>query len=441
MVALAQPRSTAEPQSRGWRSPARWLEAQDLGRGYWVFFSSAFFFDAGFATYFFLFNLYLLDYHFNERSIGLIGGALTFGTLLGTLPAGVLAQRLGLRSLLFFCFISAPLLNALRALWIWEPAQIAIAFLAGLAMCIWGVCYLPAIARLTGEKNRTAAYSLTFASSIGTSVLGGIVCGYLPRWLAAAGFTLPPARVKLLILLAACGIALAALLPLAFLRIPSRRAEGDVETGSARRWAGLLQIHPFLRRYLPLMAVWSAVLAAFTPFANVYLQRELHIPLSRIGLIFSVTQIVQLGMGLLTPLIVRATSLMHSIVGMQIAAAVSLGCMAVAWSSTLAIALYLAFAAAQWMCTPGLYNLLMNETPDEQRSAAAAMTLFCNALAGSIATAGTGALITRLGYKPVLLGIAAIALVTALLFHLLIVPQQRNPGEKRPSLCAGEGQG
>lgn len=437
---LAQPRTTPGKQISAWRNPSGWLAVQDLGRGYWNFFSSAFFFDAGFATYFFLFNLFLLDYHFNERAIGLIGSALTFGTLVGTLPAGALAQRLGLRPLLIFCFVAAPFLGILRTLWMWEPAQIALAFLAGLAMCLWGVCYLPAIARLTVEKNRTAGFSLTFAASMGTSVLGGVVCGYLPRWLGAAGIVLPPARVKQLILLGACGIVLAGLLPLFSLRIPQEKRVENRNPTTRRAWLDLMPSHPFLRRFLPLMALWSAVLAAFNPFANVYMAHDLHIPLSRIGIVFSLTQIVQFGMGLLVPMIVRATSLMYSIVAMQVVAAFALGCMGVAWNNTLAIVFYLIFAAAQWMSSPGLYNLLMNETPDGQRGSAAAMTLFCNSFAGAAATAATGVLLTRFGYKPVLLGIASIALATACLFPMLIVPQRMKPNCRPSVLDSVQGQ-
>jgi MFS family permease len=409
-----------------WRNPSAWIRQQMLSRKFWVFFTAAFFFDAGFAVYFFLFNLYLLDHHFSDRSIGLIGGAMTLGSLVGILPAGVLARKIGVRPLLAFCFVAAPLTGVLRTVWMWEPAQIGLGFLAGIAMCGWGVCYLPAVARLTTEANRTSAYSLIFSASVGTSMLGGIVCGYLPQWLRMSGIIMHAADVKRLILLVACGIALVGLLPVLRLRIPAQSSEQPAHAQPPRRkWISLWKHNPFLLKYLPLMALWSAVTAAFTPFANVYLSRDLHIPMNRIGLTFSAIQAVQLCMGVLTPVIFRLLGLVNGIIATQLVAAFTLASMAGARHGRLAIALYLGFSAAQWMSSPGLYNLLMNETPDRERSTAAAMTLFCNALAGSAATAGAGILFTRFGYPRVLLGIAVMAAVVAVLFGILI-PRRRN---------------
>lgn len=401
-----------------WKNPVAWLKEKNLSRGYWVFFSAAFFFDAGFAIYFFLFNLYLLDCHFNERTMGWIGGALTLGSLVGTLPAGALTQRFGVRPLLLFLFVSAPLANAIRAVWLWEPAQIAVAFLAGLAMSIWGVCFLPAVARLTTEGNRTSGFSLIFSVSVGTSMLGGIVCGYLRQWLAMAGIALQPVETKRLILLVSCGIAILGLIPVLRLHLPLRVAESRDETRAQRwRWLQKWKIGPFLRRYLPLMGLWSAVLAAFNPYANVYLTRNLHIPMAQIGLIFSTVQVLQFSMGILTPIVFRAVGLMNGIALTQTAAAVVLGCLAGSTNRKLAVALYLIYSAAQWMSAPGLYNLVMNETPDSERSSASAMTMFCNALAASLATAAAGVLLTRFGYPPVLLALAFTAVVIALLFR------------------------
>ena len=406
-----------------WQSPRRWLSKKKLSRGFWIFFTAAFFFDFGFAVYFFLFNLYLLDLHFNERVMGLVGGALTLGSVVGTLPVGVLAQKIGLRPLLAFCFVVAPLMGVLRAIVIWEPAQIGLAFLAGLAMCLWGVCFLPTIARLTTEENRASAFGLIFSVSIGTSALGGLMCGYLPQWLQMAGFVMSAAEVKRLILLSSCAIAVMGLVPVLKLQLPLKQDEPSSESEHPKKsWTQALRLHPFLLRFLPSMALWTAVLASFTPFANVYLSRDLAIPLSKIGVIFSVAQVIQFCMGLLSPVIFRRFGLVNGIVATQLATALAMACLAGTHNRGLAVALYLTLSATQWMSSPGLYNLLMSRVPDSQRSSASAMTMFCNALLQSGATAAAGILFVQFGYPRVLVGITALAVTAAFLFKFLVAP-------------------
>lgn len=412
-----------------WGSPSAWLRDKQLSKDFWLFFITAFFFDAGFSVYFFLFNLFLLDLHFNDRAIGLINGSLTLGSLIATLPVGALARRFGLRPLLLVCLVAAPLLGILRATLTAEPAQIVLAFIAGIAMCHWAVCFLPTVARLTTEKNRTSAISLIFSVGVGTSALGGAVCGYLPQWLRMAGMGMAPAEVKRLILILSCVIAAFGLLGVLRLRMPAQQQPEASERLLPQRAAWLRNLRPsaFLWRFLLCMTLWSAMIAAFTPFANIYLSRDLHIPLARVGLIFSITQVLQLLMGLLLPLIFRFLGMIRGIVATQLATALSLALLAVVHSESIAIALYLAFSAAQWMSAPGLYNLLMDETPDEERSNASAMTMFSNSLAGSWATAGAGILFTRFGYSPVLLGLAAFAVAVAMLCRLLLAHQHRRP--------------
>jgi MFS family permease len=404
-----------------WRNPAQWFREKKLGQGFWIFFTAAFFFDAGFSVYFFLFNLYLLDFHFNERAIGLVNGALTLGALVGTLPAGALGRWIGLRPLLLFCFVAAPLVGAGRALWMWEPAQIWLAFTAGMVMCTWTVSFLPAIASLTTEKNRTSAISLIFSVGVGTSALGGAVCGYLPQWLGMAGFSMQSAEVKRLILLVSCALAAAGMLAALRLHLPPRARDGEsaVSVWNGAAWLRGFRLNAFLRRFLPCMALWSAVLAAFTPFANVYLS-------VRIGLIFSLAQVVQLTAGLFLPVVMRALGMINGIVATQLATALCLALLATAHHEGLAIVLYLSFSAAQWMSCPGLYNLLMNETPEGERSPASAMAMFSNALVSSVATAGTGILLARFGYPPVLLGLAGVALIIAVLCRILMGPRRRT---------------
>jgi MFS family permease len=173
------------------------------------------------------------------------------------------------------------------------------------------------------------------------------------------------------------------------------------------------------------MALWTAVLASFTPFASVYLSKDLHMPMAQIGLVFSASQLIQLCVGLLTPLVFRRLGLVNGIVATQVATAAALGCLAGTSNRGLAIAMFLSFSAAQWMSSPGLYNLLMSKVPDEERSSASAMTMFCNALLGACATAGAGILFAQFGYPRVLVGISALALTAALLFKFLVAPTDR----------------
>lgn len=418
-------------------APAAWLIDKKLSRDFWIFFAVAFFFDFGFSVYFFLFNLYLLDFHFNERTIGMVGGALTLGSVIGTMPAGWLASRIGLRPLLAFCLIAAPLMGIARALVMVEWAQIGLAFLAGMAMCTWGVCFLPSVARLTTERNRASAFSLIFSVSIGTSALGGVVSGYLPLWLKWAGVAMQAAETKRMILMASCGVATLGLVPLTQLRIPSQQIEEQGQKTAVKRpW----KMNPFLMRFLPSMALWTAVLAAFTPFANVYLARNLRIPMAQIGVVFGAAQVVQLCMGLLTPLVFRRLGLVNGIVATQVATAATLLCLAGAHDRALAVAVFLSFSAVQWMSSPGLYNLLMSSVPDAERGSASASTLFCNALLQSCATAGAGALFVLFGYPRVLVGISVLALTAALLFGLWVAPSARSV-QVDPSPNRGDGRG
>jgi MFS family permease len=413
-----------------WRSPRAWLHEQSLSRGFWIFFTAAFFFDAGFSVYFFLFNLFLLDVHWNQRSIGLIGGAFTLGSMAGTLPAGALARRIGLRPLLTGAFIAAPSLGMLRALWIWQPAQLVLAFLAGIAMCAWGVGYLPTVACLTTEKNRPAAFSLIYSVSIGTSSLGAVLCGDLPQWLNRAGLSLPGYEIKRWILLASCAIAAIGVAAVLRLRLPKPVDDAQLASAPAPNpMPRLFPIDPFLLRFLAAMALWSVVLAAFTPFANIYLSRDLHFPLARIGVVFAGAQILQLCAGLLNPLLFRAVGLVNGIVVTQAVTALALGLLAATHSSGVAVPLFLTFSAAQWMSSPGLYNLLMDKTRERERSRAASYTLFCNALVGSVTTAAAGFLFARYGYPLVLAGLALLALIVAVLGRVLM-------GNQRDSVAA-----
>lgn len=428
MAALPQPVAATATEAPLWRAPLAWLHRQRLSRAFWIYFVAAFCFDAGFAVYFFLFNLYLLDLHFYEKTIGLIGGAMTLGAVAGTLPAGLAARRFGLRPLLVVAFAAAPAAGALRALWIWEPAQIALAFLAGVAMSGWTVSYLPAVAAMTTRENRPSAFSLVYAASIACSCLGAVVCGGLPHWLHRAGVDWPSAAIKRDILLGSCAIAAAGLA--AVLRLPRKPLTAVPADATDASIPGFrlakIRVSPALLRVLPVLMLWSIVLAAFTPFANVYLAHNLHLSLESVGLLFALSQGLQLCAILVNPPLFGAVGMVNGIAVTELATALAMGAMALTPNLRLSVGLYLAFSALQWMSAPGLYNLLMDRTPESERSTAAAITMFLTSLVSSGATAGAGFLFAHDGYPRVLLGIAVLAAMAAALCRILLGSERRS---------------
>jgi MFS family permease len=396
---------------------ALWIYAKSfwprngLSAGFWIFFTAAFFFDFGIGLYFFLFNLFLASLHFNERIVGIISGALTMGNVAGTIPISMLARRFGLQKPLLLCFVAAPLISCLRIFILWPPAQIGLAFLTGVALCSWPVCFSPVVARLTTEENRVFAFSVVFATGIGSGTVAGLVGGYLPDLLKTMTGGAHLVDGMRLVLLLASAIVMLGIWPILKLQL----GPADCTRGRPFRL-----FHPFLYRFLPPFALWSLAIGAFTPFAAIYLQQYLRIPLGHVGIIFSISQLGQFVAVLLAPLLFRRLGTIAGIVCTQIATGVAVFALGCTQSVTMAIVFYLGYTSFQFMSGPGIYSLLMSHLPDEERSTASAVQNIVGALSQAAAAVITGNMIVRYGYPKALTGNAGVAAMAALLFLILL---------------------
>jgi MFS family permease len=388
----------------------RWLAKAPRGK-FWFYFIASVFFCFGFSIFFFLFNIYLLDFGLAERSLGLIGSFTAAGGIVGTIPVGMFASRFGLRRTLTGGLLLTILFSVMRSCILWQPAQLALAALTGLTLCSWAVCLSPAVAGLTTEHQRPFAFSLMFASGIGIAGLGSLVGGRLPGWLRElpthASLSLPHAhRAALLI---ACAFAICALVPISFL--PLRISAPH--TGLPRL------SNPFLRQFLLAMFVWSLVTGSFAPFANVYFVHHLGLSLENTGAIFSVSQLVQFVAILCAPLLFRRAGLSFGIMLTQFATAIALATLSITHTISHAAWIYWAYMAVQCMNEPGMYSLLMDVIPTHDHNGASAATFFVSAISQLIASTVTGITLERFGYSPVLASIAGLAIVAAILFRQL----------------------
>jgi MFS family permease len=393
------------------------LSSKRFSASFWVFFAAAFLWDFGIGLYFFLFNLFLANLYHKESILGLVTGALTLGNLAGSIPMSILVRRIGLRNALLTGFVSAPLLCVSRTLVISLPMQMGLAFLAGIALSCWPVCFSPVLARLTTEENRDFGFSIVFATGIGSGTLAGLVAGHIPKMLRSATGINHMGNDLQLILLFACGVAMLGIAPLLMLRIGRAQCNERLN---------IRLIHPYLFRFLPPFVFWSMVTGSITPFAAVFLQQRLRISLTNVGLVFSASQLVQFAAVLLAPLLFRRLGTVPGIITTQLAAGAALLILAHAQSAPGAIAAYLGYMSVQFMSGPGIYSLLMNQLPEEERSTASAVQNIAGSLSNAAAALFTGSMLMKFGYANVFGGIAGIAVLAALLMLVLLGPVDRQ---------------
>lgn len=393
-----------------WNDVRLWLATKNISKEFWAFFAAAFFLDLGLYIFFLLYNLFLLDRGFKESFLGLVTSASAIGSVAGTIPAGMLAQRFGLRKALLLCLTVVSLIFALRAVVDGEAPLLALSFLGGAVFTIWAVCISPAIAQLTSPQNRSFGFSLIFSSGIAIGVLGGQIGGHLPGWLAQIGPSVSAVRAKQLALLIACGMVALATWPIACLQFASAPA-------TERKF---YPRNPFLLRYLPAIALWSLAVGAFAPFFNVYFSQHLRMPVKQIGTVFSVSQLSQVLAILAAPVIFRKFGLVTGIMYTQIASALALGCLAAATRVPTASVIFIGYTAFQWMSEPGMYTLLMNQVAASEQTGASALNFLVVNLSQAVAAMAAGASFARFGYLVVLSVTAGVGLVAACLFRFLL---------------------
>lgn len=401
---------------------AGWWSDKGLGREFWKLLAVSFLFDSGMFVFFLLYNLYLLDLGFREDFLGWTTAAMAFGTIAGSLPGGVLAQRTGLRKTLLVCFSVVPAICALRAVSASGPWLIALAFLGGVASSLWAVALPAVVAQITNSSNRAFAFSVIFAAGIGFGVVAGVAGGYLPKLLLLLPAVHTAVGAKRAALLFGIGLAALALWPASRLKLNAPHVAEK-------------RVYPrnrFVMRFFPALAIWSFATGAFGPFFNAYFSQQLHVSVEHIGAIFAGAQLVQVLAILITPALFRSFGMINGIAYTQFACAASLGWLGASrggWSSSIAYASYTGF---EWMSDPGMYTLLMTRVRESDRAGASALNVLVASGAQAIAAAVTGVAFARFGYPVVIAAIVAAIILSGCMFLFLLRDADREPlGEIR----------
>jgi len=182
--------------------------------------------------------------------------------------------------------------------------------------------------------------------------------------------------------------------------------------------------------FLVAVAVWNLGTGVFNPFFSAFFER-LHMPVERIGVVFSLSQVAQALAVLAAPLVFRATGLIRGISRMQLVSAAALVCVAASGGPGTAALAYGAYMAVQNMSEPGMLKYLMDCVPESGRSNVSALNFLVASVAQGIAAVISGILLRHFGYPPVLLLAAALCAIAGILVRLLLA---NRPAVAIPSM-------
>ena len=390
-----------------------------FGQQFWNFFLASVFFDLGMFVFAFLYNLYLLDRGLTEKTMGWIAGALSLGTMLATIPAGLLARKIGVQKALLSCFFLLPVVSCARTLVQSETLLVLLALVGGGVFAVWAVSLPPTVAALTTEENRPAAFSLVFGLGIGSGILGGYLGGHLPSWCSSVVHG-SPAELKKVSLLLASLFVLAGAWPCTKIAIASSAHSTQVTSLSASK---------YLWRFLPPVAAWSFGLGILAPFLSIYMTKNLHLELAQVGSMFSLSQLLQMISVLAAPRIFRHCGTLRTVTLSQLVASIALLAFASLSVRPWMLVSFAVLSIFQYMNEPGLYTLLMDNVAPEQQSSASAWNFFVICAAQSVAALIGGVLLSHFAYSVVLSSAAALMAAAAVALYASLQGQPRSGGD------------
>ena len=114
--------------------------------------------------------------------IGVLNAASAVGALLGAVPTGLLADRIGRRPVLLVSAVLAPLFLALTGLVTTAPLLLLFSFLQGTVATAYWVTNVPLLVENTTERQRVGVLAFNSFLLLGVGSLGNLLGGAIPEF-------------------------------------------------------------------------------------------------------------------------------------------------------------------------------------------------------------------------------------------------------------------
>ncbi len=320
-------------------------------------------------------NYYVHSLGYHPDFIGVFSAMPAIGALVGAVPTGMVADRIGRKPMLLLTAVLTPLFLALCGLVTSAPLLLICAFIQGFVSTAYWVTNLPLLIESTTERQRVGVLALNSFLLLGVGALGNLLGGAIPEFIAgilhvSAASTLP----------LRWGVFTASLftfvfgLPLWFLQEPKRAKRGEqsptagiaVATAvplSKERWPVLL----FLQLLIPDL-VFTMGEGAVVALIQIYFVLRFGLLPGALGIIFTISGLAGGIFSLTAPLFVNRWSKLRIITSVQYLSAPLMILIGFAPTLPLAITGEYARSFMRTLIEPVYAAFAMEQVSDRQRA-------------------------------------------------------------------------
>lgn len=371
-------------------------------------------FAAGLFAHAFLFNFYLRELQLPASVMGHQVAAMTLGGLSALLPAGVVIDRVGVRTSLLVGVLITAIGLALTAIAREVSIIYSAAFLVGLGGAACRVAWGPAMMRMTTPSSRSRAFTWNVAILIGTGSGWTYLSGLLPSW----GARLAPVTgfsANQTVLLAGALVTAAAALCYGWLRLPPLRSASVTAT------SGVVGI--FLPRTqlwaVAVIAFWMVAAALVLPFFNIFFTDRFGISVAAVGNLFAVTQVVTAIALVGAAELARRWGPRAMLLAWIVASPPALLWLAHSQVLTVAMVLYFVQGLIGPATNPLIDQLLLERAPRERHGIVAGWRNAAAESAGAVGASGGGKLIEAGAFSLLFAVAGVVAAASAVLLALV----------------------
>ncbi len=129
-------------------------------------------------------NYYAHSLGYRPDFIGVLNAASAIGALVGAVPTGLLADRIGRKPVLLVSAVLTPLFLACIGLVTTAPLLLLFSFLQGVAATAYWVTNIPLLIENTTEQQRVGVLAFNSFLLLGIGALGNLLGGAIPEFVA-----------------------------------------------------------------------------------------------------------------------------------------------------------------------------------------------------------------------------------------------------------------